>query len=64
MISTLGIMRSAPSSQPMYQSGCEPAVIWVGVYGPNIHTGLIVAIAPSSTVMPKTTKKKPPALAV
>ena len=31
--SQLGIMRSAPSSQPMYQSGCEPAVTWSGVWG-------------------------------
>ena len=48
----------------MYQSGWEPAVIWSGVYGPNSQIGLIVAIAPSSAITPKTTKKKPPALAV
>ena len=30
LISQLGMSRSAPSSQPMYQSGCEPAVIWSG----------------------------------
>ena len=29
--STLGIIRNEPSSQPMYQSGWEPAVTWSGV---------------------------------
>ncbi len=29
--SMFGIIRRAPSSQPMYQSGCEPAVIWSGM---------------------------------
>ena len=41
--SMLGIMRSAPSRKPMYQSGWDPAVIWgVGVYGPYSQIGLIV----------------------
>ena len=48
----------------MYQSGWEPAVICDGLYGPNSQTGLIVASAESSAMTPKTTKKKPPALAV
>ncbi len=29
-----GISRSAPSSQPMYQSGCEPALTAAGWNGP------------------------------
>ena len=40
MHSQLGMMRIAPSSQPMYQSGWLPAVTWAGA-GPYIHTGLI-----------------------
>src|SRR5581483_240708 len=62
-VSQPGMMRSAPSGQPMYQSGCEPAVTLVGSYGPNFHTGLIDSSAPMMAVTPKTTKKKPPALA-
>ena len=44
-VSQLGMIRSAPSRKPMYQSGWEPAVIWEGLYGPNSHTGLIVTNA-------------------
>ena len=62
--SQLGIIRKAPSIKPMYQSGCEPAVICVGLYGPYIQIGLICARPPISASTPKTTKKKPPALAV
>ncbi len=29
-VSQPGMIRSAPSGQPMYQSGCEPAVTWDG----------------------------------
>ncbi len=29
-----GRRRSAPSAKPMYQSGCEPAVMGEGSYGP------------------------------
>ncbi len=32
----------------MYQSGTEPALMLPGWYGPNSHTGLICAAAPSS----------------
>ena len=57
------MIRSAPSGQPMYQSGWEPAVTLDGSYGPYFHTGLIESSAPISAVTPKTMKKKPPALA-
>ena len=36
-ISQAGMMRRAPSTQPMYQSGCDPdvaAAAWVALYGP------------------------------
>ena len=59
-----GMIRSAPSSQPMYQSGWDPAVTWEGSYGPKFHTGLIWNSALIRAVTPKTMKKKPPALAV
>ena len=62
--SQFGVRRTAPSSQPMYQSGCEPAVTCDGVYGPYSQTGLMVTSAEISTVMPNTTKKKPPAFAM
>ena len=48
----------------MYQSGCEPAVTGDGLYGPYNQIGLIVTRAAISAVMPKTMKKKPPALAM
>ncbi len=63
-VSQFGMMRSAPSAMPMYQSGCEPAVTSAGLYGPYFQTGLIVISAPISVVTPKTMKKKPPALAM
>src|SRR4029078_921386 len=59
-----GKIRTAPFRQPMYQSGCDPAVTSAGLYGPYSQTGLICISAPISAVMPNTTKKKPPALAV
>src|SRR5919199_6509460 len=58
-----GVMRTPPSSQPMYQSGWEPAVTGEGSYDPYIQIGLIVNSAPISAVTPKTMKKKPPAFA-
>src|SRR4051812_35959247 len=61
--STPGISRTAPSSQAMYQSGCEPAVTSAGLYGPYSQTGLICSSAPITASTPKTTKKNPPALA-
>ena len=33
----------------MYQSGTEPELMLPGWYGPNSHTGLICASAPSAT---------------
>ena len=63
-VSHAGKIRSAPSSQPTYQSGCEPAEISAGSYGPYSQTGLMGTNAASSVVTPKTMKKKPPALAV
>ena len=48
----------------MYQSGCEPAVIWPGVYGPYNQIGLIEATAEINAVTPNTIKKKPPAFAM
>ena len=47
----------------MYQSGCEPADTWAGLYGPNSQIGLICTRPPSAASTPKTMKKKPPALA-
>jgi len=61
--SQFGMMRIAPSTKPMYQSGCEPAVISAGLYGPNTHTGLICIVAPIKVRTPKTIRKKPPAFA-
>src|SRR5690606_25964102 len=58
-----GMIRRAPSGQPMYQSGCDPAVTFEGSYGPYFHRGLIVIRPPMRAVAPKTMKKKPPALA-
>ena len=57
------MMRTAPSTKPMYQSGCEPAVTSDGLYGPYSQIGLIWSVAPIRAVKPNTTKKKPPALA-
>ena len=64
LISQSGIIRSAPSRKPMYQSGWEPAVTSDGSYGPYSQIGLIWAMPPSSAQTPKTRKKKPPALAM
>src|SRR5579859_5815127 len=47
--SQAGMIRSAPSRKPMYQSGTAPALILPGWYGPYNHTGLICATAPSAT---------------
>ena len=48
----------------MYQSGWEPAVIGEGSYGPYPQIGLIETTAETRAMMPKTMKKKPPALAM
>src|SRR5215217_8093187 len=58
-----GMIRMAPSANPMYQSGWDPAVTCAGLYGPKTQTGLICISAPIKVTTPKTMKKKPPALA-
>ena len=63
-VSQFGMMRRAPSRKPMYQSGWEPALTWSGVKGPKTQIGLRVTRPPMRAMMPKTTKKKPPALAM
>ena len=40
-VSQFGMIRIAPSTKPMYQSGCEPAVTWAGLYGPKFQTCLL-----------------------
>ena len=49
-----GIMRTAPSSQPMYQSGCAAVVASQGRYGPQSHTGLICTKAANAAQTPPT----------
>ncbi len=63
-VSQFGMIRMPPSTKPMYQSGCDPAVIMAGLYGPYVHTGLICMKPPIRVITPKTMKKKPPALAM
>ena len=62
--SQLGMIRIAPSTKPMYQSGCEPAETSAGLYGPYDQIGLICMSPPMRTRTPKTMKKNPPALAM
>ena len=55
-ISQFGNSRSAPSSHPMYQSGCAPPDTMCALYGPYSHTGLICSrppISASTAAMPK-----------
>ena len=63
LISHAGSSRVEPSRKPTYQSGCEPALTWDGLYGPYSQTGLICTSPPSSAIAPKTSAKNPPALA-
>src|SRR4051794_19593031 len=62
LVSHAGIRRSEPSRKPRYQSGCEPADTWEGLYGPYSHTGLIWAMPPSSATTANTIMKKAPPL--
>ena len=48
----------------MYQSGCEPAEMPVGLYGPYIQMGLICAKVDSSVVTPKMKKNQAPVFAM
>src|SRR5690606_39842704 len=58
-----GMRRSAPSANPMYQSGWVPAETGEGSYGPYTHTALIEKNEAMATITPQTRKKNPPALA-
>src|SRR6516225_352594 len=58
LISQAGIIRSAPSRMPMYQSGWEADEIATGVYGPYSQMGLIVAKAESSATAAKMKKNQ------
>ena len=51
-----GMMRSAPSKMPRYQSGWDAEEIASGVYGPYSQTGLICANVDSATRAPKMKK--------
>src|SRR5690625_680639 len=62
--SQAGMIRNEPSRNPIYQSGCEPAVTSEGLYGPYCQTALTSNRALMTTMKPKTMKKNPPALAV
>lgn len=57
VVDQAGMMRSAPSRKPTYQSGCEPAEIWSGSYGPYSHTGLTWRKAAIPARTPKTMRK-------
>ena len=46
----------------MYQSGCDAADTWAGLYGPHSQIGLIWTRPPSAAMTPKTTKNRPVAL--
>ena len=52
-----------PSSQPTYQSGCEPALTTAGSYGPYSQIGLICANPPRNARTANTSMKKPVVLA-
>ena len=57
--SKFGISRSAPISQPRYQSGCAPFVAGQGSYGPHCQIGLIWTSPPSSTSTAATAASQP-----
>src|ERR1700722_19337531 len=59
-----GHIRSAPSRNPMYQSGWTAYEMRAASYGPNCQIGFTYATAPSSAVMPPTMNKKPVVLAM
>ena len=62
-ISQPGMRRSAPSSQPMYQSGCEAELTSAGSNGPYSQIGLICARPPSAASTRRGRKNRPTALA-
>ena len=57
--SQLGISRSAPISQPMYQSGWAPFSDRYGWYGPHCQIGLIWTRPPSRNSTPATASNSP-----
>src|SRR3954454_9192281 len=59
-----GKTRSAPSSQPIYQSGCAAVVTALGRYGPYNHSGLICARPPRAAVTATTPANRPTDFAV
>ena len=60
-ISHPGMMRNAPSSQPMYQSGCDAADTSAGLNGPNTQIGLICTSPPRKHNTAAVRKKRPSA---
>ena len=54
-----GKIRSAPSSQPTYQSGWAGELTTAASNGPNSHTGLIWKRAPSSATIAAVRKNRP-----
>src|SRR6266849_6999967 len=61
--SQAGIMRSAPSRMPMYQSGWDADEMATGEYGPYSQIGLIEAKVASSAHAPNMKKNQAPVLA-
>ena len=57
--SKLGISRSAPISQPMYQSGCAPFSDRYGWYGPHCQIGLIWISPPMRNRTAATAEQQP-----
>src|SRR3954471_23261859 len=55
-----GKMRSAPSSQPTYQSGCEGDETGDGSNGPSAQTGLIWTTPPIAATTAAVRKNSPP----
>src|SRR5579863_3869590 len=64
LYSQAGIMRSAPSKMPMYQSGWEADEMATGVYGPYSQIGLIWANVARKAHAPKMKKNHAPPLAM
>ncbi len=58
-----GKIRSMPSVKRTYQSGCEPAEMCAGLYGPKFQIGLIWKIPPMMAMTPTVTAKNAPPLA-
>src|SRR5579875_3772479 len=60
----LGNMRSAPSRKPMYKSGCDPAEIPTGLYGPYSQIGLTWTNVAARARAAKTNRKNAPVFAM